>query len=188
MTTALLALAFLGTWNVFRFHPALPSGSRSRAERVATVGLGAVLTLGAVLVVAAIADDLLDWLEISPATARIAVGAVVAIWGLRDLVSAPPEPEPALAGWKAAFVPVLFPFLFSPPAALLAVSGSADLGTATCVAVAAAALAPLVAASGFDIASESLTAQRVERGLHRLLAGVLVLTAFALVIDGVFDI
>lgn len=188
MSVALLTVAFAGTWNVFRFHPALPAGLRTRAQRIGTVLLGAALTLAAVLVVAVVADDLLDWLEITPATARIAVGAVVAIAGLRDLVTAPPDPEPTLAGWKAALVPVLFPFLFSPPAALLSVSGSADQGTATCVTVAAAALVPLVIASAFDYASESSAAQRVERGLHRIVAGVLVLAAFALVVDGIFDI
>lgn len=188
MTVALLVVAFLGVWNLFRFHPALPSGDRTTAARVATTALGVALAIVAVGVVAEFADDLLDWLEISAATARIAVGAVVALVGLRDLLTAPPEREPALAGLGAALVPLFFPLLFSPAAGLLALSGAADHDLATVLIVATMAGTPLVVAAAVDHDGETASVRRVERGLHRFVAGMLVLAAFALLIDGIFDI
>jgi small neutral amino acid transporter SnatA (MarC family) len=189
VTTALLVVALLGTWNVFRLHPALPAGGRRLPERAAAVALGSVLTLVAMGVLAEVADDVLAGLEITPATARIAVGAVVALAACRDLLAAPPAPEPALRGVLAGVVPVFFPLLLSPPAGLLALSGAADHGLGTVLWASAVALLPVVAAA-LAPPAEALApaAARVERGLHRVLAGVLVLAGLALVVDGIFDI
>jgi small neutral amino acid transporter SnatA (MarC family) len=188
MNVGVLVLGFFGAWNVFRLHPALPDGERSRGERVAATGLGALVAGIAVTVIAAWADDLLDALDITPPTARIAVGAVVAIAGARDLLTAPPAPEPAMRGVGAAVVPIFFPFLFSPPAVLLALAGGADHDAGTVAWSAGAALLTLVVAAAIAPLADGSPEARVERGLHRLLAGALVLAGLALVIDGIFDI
>jgi small neutral amino acid transporter SnatA (MarC family) len=188
MNVGVLVIAFFGAWNVFRLHPALPDGDRSRVERVAATAIGAIAAGVAVTVIAAWADDLLDALDITPPTARIAVGAVVAIAGARDLVTAPPAPEPAMRGLGAAVVPVFFPFLFAPPAVLLALAAGADHDAGTIAWSAGAALAVVVAAAAVAPLAEDSSAARVERGMHRLLAGALVLAGLALVIDGIFDI
>ena len=57
---------------------------------------------------------MLDALDISPESFRLAAAVVLALEGARALLLARPRTEPQLAGLGAALVPVAFPLLLSP--------------------------------------------------------------------------
>ena len=59
---------------------------------------------------------------------RIAAGIVAALAGAVDLFRRPPAPEPALAGWRAALVPVAVPLVARPALLVLALGAGADSG------------------------------------------------------------
>jgi small neutral amino acid transporter SnatA (MarC family) len=188
MSATLLLVALIGAWNVFRLHPALPAGDRSRSERLAAVAAGGVAAVAALAALAALAGPVLDALDVTPPTARLSVGVVVALAGVRDLLGAPPAAEPALPGARGALVPVFFPFLLSPVAGLLALAAGADLGVAWVGGAGVVAAAPLLVAAWSGVAPESGVAARAERGLRALLAAALVGAGIALVVNGLFDI
>ena len=116
-----------------------PPGARHdrRAGRCARVG--------AALAAGLLAGPLLDALDVSAPAARIGVGIVGGVAGLVRMVRRPPSPEPALAGRKAAIVPVAVPLFATPAALLLAIGAGADLGLAVIAVAAVVAIAVLVA-------------------------------------------
>ena len=65
-------------------------------------------------------DPLLDALDVSEPSFRIAAGIVAALAGAVDLFRRPPAPEPALPGWRAALVPVAIPVVARPALLVLA--------------------------------------------------------------------
>jgi small neutral amino acid transporter SnatA (MarC family) len=105
--------------------------------------------------------------------------------GGADLVRRPPSPEPALAGWRAALVPVAVPLVLRPALILAAVSAHADRGTGVVVAALAVAVTALSAAATAPTAGAS---GRALRWAARLTAAVLVATSVLLVVDGVLDV
>ena len=64
---------------------------------------------------AAVGGPLLEALDVSDPSFRIAAGIVAVLAGAADLFRRPPAPEPALAGWRAALVPVAIPWWRAPP-------------------------------------------------------------------------
>ncbi|MGH9234285.1 MAG: hypothetical protein ACRD0R_13235, partial [Acidimicrobiales bacterium] len=102
-----------------------------------------------------------------------------------DLVRRPPSPEPALAGWRAALVPVAVPLVLRPALILAAVSAHADRGTGVVVVALAVAVTALSAAATAPTAGAS---GRALRWAARLTAAVLVATSVLLVVDGVLDV
>ena len=82
MSFAFLVAGFLATTNAGRV--ALASRAERPAPRTLAVALIAGLALIAVGVI--LADDLLDWLAISPESFRIAAGIVLAASGVRTIV------------------------------------------------------------------------------------------------------
>ena len=93
-----------------------PPGGRGRARSAAL----------AVCVVAALADPLLDALDVSDPSFRVAAGIVAVIAGAADLFRRPPPPEPSLPGWRAALVPVAVPVVTRPALVVLALGAGAD--------------------------------------------------------------
>ena len=184
----LWAVALVAALNPFRAALGAPrrepdrAGGRTAAAIAALGGAaGAVVVLG----VALAGDGLLDLLDVSDPAARIAVGTVAAIAGAADLVRRPPPPEPALAGWAAALVPVAVPLVLRPALILAAVSAHADRG----IGVVAAAL--VVAVAGLAAAATGPTSGAGGRALRwaaRLTAAALVATSVLLVVDGVLDV
>lgn len=158
-----------------------PAGRRLAIE-------GSVLT-GVVLVpVALLAGPLLDLLDISAPTARIAVGLLLVVSGIVTFGWPPPGPEPALPGRKAALVPVAFPTLLTPGLTLLVVIASVDLGIVVTVAVTALAVATLPLTALLLGRKTGPVPYRVRWGLALLCCGLLVLAGFGLLFDGVFDV
>jgi hypothetical protein len=150
VTFGFLVAAFLATAN-----PGRAQGGVLRA-----------LLAAYALVVAAVlaADELLDLLEVSPESFRIAAGLVLAIAGLRTLLGAA-----SVAGTYSAVV--------TPELALLSVSAGADEPTGTVL---------VAAALAFTVAG--LAAAVPGRVLVRFLAALQIVVAVALVVSGVQDV
>jgi hypothetical protein len=72
------------------------------------------------------ADPLLDALDVSPESFRLAAGLVLAVEGARALVWPRPADEPELPGLAAALVPVAFPLLLQPGVIVLALAAGAE--------------------------------------------------------------
>jgi small neutral amino acid transporter SnatA (MarC family) len=156
---------------------------RSAAGLAAAGGLIGGL---AVCAAAAVADPLLDALDVSEPSFRTAAGIVAVIAGVADLFRRPPSPEPALTGRRAAVVPVAIPLVARPALLVLALGAGADrdvLLTAGATALGVAFLIGLTAAS----ATEGPRG-RALRWAARLLGVGLVAGGALLTIDGVLDV
>jgi small neutral amino acid transporter SnatA (MarC family) len=182
MSVLLFVLAALCTVNAPRVRTVLPPAP----EATAIAALGAAISAAVLALFAVLADPLLDLVSISPPSFRIATGLLLLATGILAFGGPGPTPDPALPGRRAALVPVAFPTLLSPGLAALTVSGSVDHSAPCAFVVTALSLAtlPLLVAT----APESPVRKRVLDGTARVLAGVLVLVALGILMDGVFDI
>lgn len=118
----LLAIAIVVAVNPLRLQGRLP-GTRVTA-------VGALVAFVVYLAMGAVATGLLDAIEVSAPTMRVAAGLVLILGAARDLLMGPPSAEPSLPGDKAALVPVALPMLIRPHVAVLAVSVGASDGLA----------------------------------------------------------
>ena len=175
----LWALALLLALNPPRAAFGIP-----RSSRVAILGG----TIGALLVVAvaAVADLLLDALDVSTPAFRTAAGIVAVLTGGADLLRRPPSPEPALPGLRAALVPVAIPIVARPALLVLALSAGADRGVL--VAVGAMALGVGLMIGLAARAPTEGSGGRVLRWAGRLLAAGLIATGVFLGIDGILAV
>jgi small neutral amino acid transporter SnatA (MarC family) len=161
VTFGLMLAGFLGATNAGRVALGLGAG---RADRRT---LGVVLAAGAALILAGVllADPLLDALDITPESFRIAAGIVLAAMGAATLV----RPRP---GGPAGAL------LVTPELACMAIAASADQGIGPALGaavialavVAALALLPRVAPAGR--AAPFLAALAVVAGVALIVAGV----------------
>ena len=132
MSVWLLLLGFVGSVNPCRTRLALPG------NRIAVL-LGACVALAAAAVLAAAGGALLDRLDVSPESFRLAAGLVLAVEGARALVWPRPAAEPELPGLRAALVPVAFPLLLQPGVVVLVLAaGGEDVERRALVALAVA--------------------------------------------------
>jgi len=186
MSGALVILAFVVAVNPARLYGALPRADDRRSRVLVTV-LGGAGSLAVYAALAAVAESLLDWLDVAPASMRIAAGLVLLVAGGRDLVGRPPAAEPALRGWQAAIVPVAIPLLLRPELAVLAIAAGADDGfVATVVAATLAVL--LVVISAWAPAEPAPLPARVRDWLVRLTAVALIAVAAAIAVDGILAV
>jgi small neutral amino acid transporter SnatA (MarC family) len=116
---AFLLLALVASANPCRIRLVVP-------ERREAVALGALVALATASAIAAVGGSLLDALDITPETFRLAAAVVLALEGARALASARPAPEPELGGLGAALVPVAFPLLLTPGVVMLALAAGGD--------------------------------------------------------------
>jgi small neutral amino acid transporter SnatA (MarC family) len=177
MTLTLLVLAMMAAANPFRALAARPAGAR--LETLATAVLA---TLALTWVSAAVSGPLLDLVDVTGPSARIAAGIALLVVALKDVFAAPPTPEPALPGWRGGMIPLALPVVFSPALALLAVAGAAERGVAFTLMAAAIALVPVAAALTIAPARQRVRAMTAFAGaLGTGLAALVVL-------DGVYAI
>jgi small neutral amino acid transporter SnatA (MarC family) len=182
----LWALVLLLALNPARAAFGIPRAGRSPRTVVGVAAAGGVLGGIAVLVAAAVGSPLLDALDVSDPSFRIAAGLVAVLAGVADLFRRPPPPEPALAGWRASLVPVAVPLVARPALLVLALGAGAErdvLVVAGGMAVGIGALAALVA-----WCPTNGPAGRVLRWGSRLLAMGLVACGVLLGVDGVLDV
>lgn len=162
--------------NPLRLAGRLPPG------RVAA--LGALITAGAYLGLGMIADPLLEAIDVSAPTMRVAAGLVLIAGAARDLMVGPPAAEPALSGWQRAIVPVTVPMLLRPHIGILAVSvGASDGLVPLMVGVAVAVAVAVYLARPIDDLAARIAGWTATTAACIALAGGVVLA-----VDGVFSV
>jgi small neutral amino acid transporter SnatA (MarC family) len=165
---------------------AVPREGRSRRAVVRLAVAGGAIGALVVLVAALAGDPLLDLLDVSEPSFRLAAGIVAAVAGAADLFRRPPAPEPALPGWRAALVPVAIPAVARPALVVLALGAGADeriLASVRAMLLAVALLTVLAALWPTEGAQG-----RALRWASRLLAAGLVACGVILAIDGILAV
>ena len=151
-------------------------------ERGVIGAVAAAITLGVVAGLAAASEPLLDALDVSGATFRVATGVVVGLAGARWLVfgAHPVDVDTPAGSWRRVAVPGLIPAFVTPQLVMAAMSTGADDGTFASIWTAAGALA---------LAWIAMVLNKQRRlgwvvGT-RFLGALGIAVAFALVVDGV---
>jgi small neutral amino acid transporter SnatA (MarC family) len=184
MNGALLVVAYVSGLNPLRCRLGIPE-TMSRRVRAAPLAAGSLLAWGAIVVLAWFSGPLLEWLEITPETFRIAAGFTLALCGLYVLARPVPPEEPVPGGWWPSLWPVAFPRLLGPEMLALSVTTGSKEGVAA-TAVAAAVALSLLGLLGPVARRE--TADRVLLHLGRLVAVALLVVAVWLLIEGIRDV
>jgi small neutral amino acid transporter SnatA (MarC family) len=182
----LWAAALVLALNPARAGFGVPRAGRSPRTVAGVAAVGGVLGGLAVCAAATAGDPLLEALDVSEPSFRIAAGIVAGLAGAADLFRRPPPPEPALAGWRAALIPVAIPVVARPALLVLALGAGADQGvlpSAGAMALGIALLAGL--AAGWPTEGPG---GRVLRWAGRLLAAALVACGVILAVDGVLAV
>jgi small neutral amino acid transporter SnatA (MarC family) len=182
----LWAAALVLALNPARAACGVPRAGRSRRTVAGVAAVGGAIGGLAVCAAASAGGPLLEALDVSEPSFRIAAGIVAALAGAADLFRRPPPPEPALAGWRAALIPVAIPLVARPALLVLALGAGADSG----VLVTAGAMATGIALFT-GLASGSPTegpGGRVLRWTGRVLAAALVACGVVLAVEGVLDV
>jgi small neutral amino acid transporter SnatA (MarC family) len=182
----LWALVLVAALNPARAVFGIPRTGRTPRESLGLAALGGALGGLLVCAAAALGPPLLDWLDVSDPSFRIAAGGVAAVGGITDLFRRAPPPEPALPGRLAALVPVAIPLVARPVLVVLALAAGADRG----VLIAAGSMAIAVALLSGLTRWWSMEGPRgrVLRWAARLLAAGLIAGGVLLAVDGVFDV
>lgn len=160
---------------------ALALADNRRRDRPVPIAVGAAVAAVVLVVLAGVAEPVLDALEVNLGTYRLGAGVVLAVAGLRWLAAGPvaAADEPETTRGLAAFV--AFPLLLTPGAVVLAVSVGAEHGTAmTAVAVVVA-----VALGALAVLLRRRLPVPVLRGFVRLLGAVLTVVGVIVAVDGV---
>jgi small neutral amino acid transporter SnatA (MarC family) len=151
-------------------------------ERRSTMAAAAAIAGAGAIGSAAASGPILDALDVTPGTFRVAAGLVLGLVGARWLIVGAPSvaAEGPAGGPGRVAVPLLFPVLVTPQLVMVSMSTGADHGTAIVAAGAAASLAIAWAAA--------IVTKRHHVGWTagvRLVAALAVAVALALAVDGV---
>jgi small neutral amino acid transporter SnatA (MarC family) len=147
----------------------------------ATVALGCAVALAAGAALAAAGGTVLDAIDVSPESFRLAAGLILAVEGARTLVWPRPSVEPELRGLAAAVVPVAFPLLLQPSVVALALAAGGDETAGKAILALAVALAVTAAAAAVRTGDLLVAGSRL-LGALELAAGV------ALAVDAITDV
>lgn len=152
-----------------------------RGNRPLPVAAGALLAAAALVVVAAVADGVLDALDTNLGTYRLGAGVVVTASGLWWLLAGTPPAtsEPVTDRGLASYV--AFPALLTPAAAALAVSIGAEESLGA-VAVGAAAACAL---GGLALYLRRSIPAGVAGAAVRILGAVAVIVGIVVAVDGI---
>jgi small neutral amino acid transporter SnatA (MarC family) len=172
--------------NPLRAALGVPRSGRTKADVAAITGLGGVGGAVVVVFVALASGWLLDAVDVSDSSLRIAAGVVGVLGAAVDLFRPAPEPEPALPGRRAAIVPVAVPLVIRPALLVLAMSAVADHAAWVLVASLAVAVGALLAVAA--LTSADGVVGRVLRWASRLAAIVLAAASVVLVVNGILDV
>jgi small neutral amino acid transporter SnatA (MarC family) len=128
---------------------------------------------------------LLDSLDVSPESFRLAAGLVLTLEGLRALVLPRPAAEPELPQLGAALVPVAFPLLLQPGVVVLALAAGGEGVAGEAIGALAAALVLV------GLAGSLPTGPRAEALLAaggRLFGALEIAVGAALAVDAIKDV
>ena len=182
----LWAAVLLLALNPARAAFGVPRSGRAPRAVAELAAVGGIAGAVAVCAAALLGDPVLDVLDVSESSFRIAAGVVAALAGAIDLFRRPPSPEPALDGWGAALVPVAVPIVARPALIVLALGAGADSGVLVSLGAMAAGVAALtVLAAGVPTDGPR---GRVLRWAARLLAVGLVAVGVLLALDGILAV
>jgi multiple antibiotic resistance protein len=166
-----------------------PRGPRDRAVLAAVAaGVAALVLAGG----AALADPLLDWLDVSTPAAQLAAGIVALVPALEAVFAGPGEPvrdAPGARAVRLGVYPLAVPVLAGPAALAVVVAWAAAEGGGTAAAgtaIAVAACAATAAGSAPAVARAGAVGRGVTRALGGLVGVGIALVAADLVHDGVF--
>ncbi|MBD0283136.1 MAG: hypothetical protein ICV69_13220 [Thermoleophilaceae bacterium] len=182
----LWAAALVLALNPARGAFGVPRAGRSPRTVACAVAVGGAIGGLAVCAAATGGGPLLETLDVSEPSFRLAAGIVAAGAGAGDLLRRPPPPEPAFAGWRAALVPIAIPIVARPALVVLALGAGADrdlLVSVGAMAIGIATLIALVAAWPTEGPGG-----RILRWAGRLLAAMLVACGVTLAVDGLLDV
>ncbi len=151
-------------------------------ERRSTMAVAAAIACAVAIVSAVVSGPILDALDVTPGTFRVAAGLVLGLAGARWLITGAPSvaAEGTAGGAGRIAVPLLFPVLVTPQLVMVSMSTGADHGTAVVAAGAAGSLAVAWAVA--------VVRKRHQAGWTagvRLVAALAVTVALALVVDGI---
>ncbi len=149
-------------------------------DRRRPLTVGAAITALVFIAAAGLGTQILELLELSDETWRIATGAVAVLAGAR-VVLAPLRPVPALGRDAHAVVPVAFPVMLVPELLLLMVLWGATEGFGASVVALAVAIGGVRLWGTADSGA-------VTRGFARLLAALLVVVGIGLLVAGIRDV
>lgn len=185
MSFGLLLLAFVAVTNFARVGATLRRPDEVQIS-TRTLVAGCFLVSLACAVIASLAGAILDGLNVSPETFALAAAAVVAIMGLRVVLSPEWRELPSFEGLRAALIPIAIPLLFTPELAMLTITSTTRAGIGkTLAALLFALLLVLLCARG---------ARRRERSSFvlslgaRALGALAVFTGVTITIDAIFDV
>ena len=182
----LWAAALVLALNPARAAFGVPRAGRSPRSAVGLSAAGGVIGGVAVCALAAAGDPLLEALDVSEPSFRIAAGILAALAGVADLFRRPPSAEPALDGWRAALIPVAIPVVARPALLVLALGAGADRGVLVSAGSMAVGIVLLtVLTAGWPTEGPR---GRVLRWAARLLAAALVACGVVLAVDGVLAV
>ena len=182
----LWAAALLLALNPARAAFGVPRAGRSPRTIARVAALGGLVGALAVGAAAVLGGPLLEALDVSEPSFRLAAGIVAALAGVADLFRRPPAPEPALAGWRAALVPVAIPLVARPALLVMALGAGADSGALVSVGAMALGVALLTGlAAGWPTEGPG---RRALRWASRVLAAALVACGVVLVVDGLLAV
>ena len=173
MNEVIAILLVVAVFNPVRRRSEVPVDQRQ-------VAVGAGLALVAFMALGLAGGTLLDWLDITVPTFRVAVGLVVAVVAVKDVFTAPPTGGPVEPGLSGAVAPVFFPVLFRPEAALVAVLVGADAAPGWLLVGATLALLDPV------FWAERSRNARMDRALGAAISVAAIALAVDLLVDGVF--
>jgi len=164
----------------------IPRAGLARETILRTAVLGGALGALAVSLAALVGDPLLDALDVSEPSFRLAAGLIAVVVGVADVFRRPPSPEPALAGWRAALVPVAFPLVARPTLLVVALGAGADRSAVLALAAMAIGVAALTALAAWSPPDGRRA--RTLRWTARALSLGLAACGAVLAIDGLLDV
>jgi len=156
-------------------------GDTASRDRTRLLGLGALMSTVVVVVLGLFGDTLLDALEVTDETWRIAAGAVAVLSGARHLAIRPAKPIPRVSVPAHAIAPIAFPGLLVPEIVVLAVLYGTTESVGRLV---------FGAVVGFGAAAVwgRIEDGAVTRGMVRVFAALLVVAGIVLIVAGIRDI
>jgi small neutral amino acid transporter SnatA (MarC family) len=184
MNTLLAIVAYMAALNPARTRLGIPENDNGGA-RMGLLGPGTAIGVLGLVGIAAISDPILDAVEISPETFRIAAGFVLVIVATWMMFVPIPTSEPVPDGFAARIWPVAYPRVISPETITLTLSIGASDGLGL-------VLPGLGLAAGVLVALGPLRAGpmtgRAMASLGRVAAVILVVVGVWLAIQGVREV
>ena len=171
-------LVLLAAINPARVRPHL-----TVRDRPAQALAAAALVVGAGALLAGLATDILDALEITDETWHIGAGAVGVLVGARVLIAPHIVGVELPDGWAAAVAPFAFPLLFTPQLASLMVLLGATESTTASIGRLAASLAITIGVGVVPYRRPGLWMAAARFG-----GGLLVVMSVALVVAGIRNV